>query len=536
MKKIYNQLNILSFVIIIIATALYLPTPSSWLRSGKIYVSPQGHDWLWGSTPSLAVRTIQRAVNMASAGEEIVIMPGIYRETIHIRNSGSKDNPITLKAHQSGTVTITNAVTSEVVQSLTWTSEGDDIFSTQPPWNVYRVAYEGQNLYHAHWGFNLDKFRALVKRKNAYGAFYFDANTQKLYVFLPKGKALSNITIPKKVPSPDQFGNVTPVANVWVEANHLIFEGLQFDFGIGSGILLWNASHILIKDCLFSGSAHGISDNYGIHSIKDITVEYSLYHNYPQYDWLENWLTWREVYSTAGNSALVNLKASEVVIRNNIVAHTGDGMQVSPQEQNNQRFGAKIYHNLFFKGTDDAIEFDGQAQDVHVYENLVYDYFVSLGLSPVLKGPVNIENNLFLHPYKDGQENYPTHLKLLNPWFKPDNPKNDSNTIRNITLFNNVFVGNWLAWWHEAPVKDTVIKDNLFAVQRVMQPPLPDGVVEKNNKMINLPLSGYPNPVTDEGWLKHNDWQPLEVGPRWLKLKEFPATQDVDLLSPNLIK
>lgn len=535
MKKIYGQFNIFSFVIIIIATVLYLPTPSSWLRRGKIYVSPQGHDWLWGATPTLAVKTIQRAIDMASAGEEIVIMPGAYRETIHIRNSGFKDHPIKLKADQPGTVIITNAVTSDVVQSLTWTSAGDGIFSTQPPWDVYRVSYKEENLYHAHWGVNLAKFRSLVKRKNASGAFYYDRRVKRLYVFLPQGKSLKNISIPRKVPSPDQFGNVPPAANVWIEAEHIIFDGLRFELGVGASILLWNASNITIRDCVFTGAMYGVASYFSIRPATNILVEYSLYHNYPQHNWYENWLTWQEIYSTGGRSSLVQLNGPGVVIRHNLVTHAGDGLQISPRTHHP---GAKIYGNLLFRGTDDAIEFDGAAENIHVYNNLIYDFFVSLGLSPVLKGPVVIENNIFLHPFKPQHIKNPAHFKLLNPWFNPKQLNSNHNTIRNIQVRHNTFVGNWLAWWHKAPIVNVKIYNNVFAIQRMMNPPWKPGVMSTNNQMINLAKSGYPNPGNDLQWHRIHQtnysqlynsqpWPISKPGPRWYNYQSHPATQDI---------
>ncbi|MFN9939001.1 MAG: chondroitinase-B domain-containing protein, partial [bacterium] len=83
------------------------PTPC--LRQGKIYVSPQGSDWNLGNSPQRAVKTIQRAANMATPGEDVVILPGIYREDLRVRRGGRPNRPITFRAQQPGTVTITNA-------------------------------------------------------------------------------------------------------------------------------------------------------------------------------------------------------------------------------------------------------------------------------------------------------------------------------------------------------------------------------------------------------------------------------------------
>lgn len=522
----------------IIAAINFWQIPTPWLRQGKIYVSPDGKDWQLGNSPTHAVKTLQRAADMVAAGEEIIILPGIYREKFHIRQSGQPENPITFRAQEAGTVTITNAVDPETIKSLLWRREGDGIFSTQPPWEVYRVSYKEENLYHADRGVNLDKFRALVKRKNAYGAFYYDHKIQRLYVFLPSGKSLENISIPRKVPSPDQFGNVPPAANVWVEADHIIFEGLRLKMGVGAGILLWDASNITVRDCYFTGAMYGVSSSSIAKPASNILVEHSFYHNYPQHDWYENWLTWAEVYSTGSNSSLLSLTGQGVIIRHNLVSHGGDGLQISPQttfgnSDQSHFIGAEVYENLLFRNTDDAIEFDGLAQNIHVYRNLIYDSFVSLGLSPVLKGPVLIENNIFLHPFHPKHTTYPAHLKFLNPWFKAEDINSDRNTIRNIEVRNNTFIGNWLAWWHEAPIVDVKIHNNNFAIQRQMNPPWKKGITDINNRIIKLDTSGYSNPGTDPQWryIHQSDhsspWQIPQPGPGWFDYQSHPATLDI---------
>ena len=195
--------------------------------------------------------------------------------------------------------------------------------------------------------------------------------------------------------------------------------------------------------------------------------------------------------------------------------------------------GAEVYGNLLFRNTDDAIEFDGLAENIHVYQNLIYDSFVSLGLSPVLKGPVLIENNIFLHPFHPKHTKHPAHLKLLNPWFKAEETNSDRNTIRNIRVRNNTFVGNWLAWWHEAPIVDVKIHNNNFAIQRQMNPPGKQGITDINNRIIKLDTSGYSNPGTDPQWRyihqsNHSSpWQIPQPGPGWFDYQSHPATLDI---------
>ncbi len=53
--------------------------------------------------------TIQEAANVAVAGDEVIILPGVYEENVNPVNSGSESQPIIYRAGRKGTVTITGA-------------------------------------------------------------------------------------------------------------------------------------------------------------------------------------------------------------------------------------------------------------------------------------------------------------------------------------------------------------------------------------------------------------------------------------------
>lgn len=59
-------------------------------------VSSNGDDANAG-TMSSPFRTIQKAANVARAGDTVLIRQGVYRESIRLAHSGTKDKPITLK-------------------------------------------------------------------------------------------------------------------------------------------------------------------------------------------------------------------------------------------------------------------------------------------------------------------------------------------------------------------------------------------------------------------------------------------------------
>ncbi|MCQ2492266.1 MAG: right-handed parallel beta-helix repeat-containing protein [Lachnospiraceae bacterium] len=54
--------------------------------------------------------TISEAAAIAKAGDQIIIMPGIYEEWINPANGGEEDAPIAYRAYKPGTVTVTGAM------------------------------------------------------------------------------------------------------------------------------------------------------------------------------------------------------------------------------------------------------------------------------------------------------------------------------------------------------------------------------------------------------------------------------------------
>jgi len=480
-----------------------------------IYVAPDGSNWHDGSHPRRALKTVQFAADRARPGSEIVILPGVYHERVHLRRGGTAANPITIRAQQPGTVTITGEAPSHVTANWRWKSEGDDVYSTQVDYPVYRLRCDQRTLYRVIYG-GLDKFRELVARPHAMPAFYFEA--PRLYVFLGPEQNPGNVRLRthRRVPVPREWGEFKS-AQIWCEADHVKLEALQLDFGIGSGILLWNAAHVTISDCSVRGSTFGIDGTRGLKPSVGLTVENCLYHNFPQAEWRQRWLSWDEVYASYSSSSLVASQDDQSVVRNNLVVHAGDALQVTTRDDRPVRYGALIKENLLAAGTDDAFEFDGPARNITVSHNLVYNFHQNLGVSPVLDGPVLITDNLFLHP---ADELNGSQIKLISN-HGPTGP-----AIRNVAVSGNTFVGNWLYWTDGCPLSNVAIRDNVFAVQHLRSSKWPTGVKDQGNRYVKLPPGGYPNPGRERQWFQAGNDQPAtetrkpwslpHPGPRWM--------------------
>jgi hypothetical protein len=98
-----------------------------------------GNDENTGLTQDMAFRSIQRAANIAQQGTTVHILPGIYRETVQPRFSGSATKSIVYRAENGpGTVFILG---SEKVQTLEWTQLTTNSIGLPPTVNPQNIYY-----------------------------------------------------------------------------------------------------------------------------------------------------------------------------------------------------------------------------------------------------------------------------------------------------------------------------------------------------------------------------------------------------------
>ncbi len=435
-------------------------------REGKIYVSPTGSDWNSGASKRSPLRQIQSAVDVAQPGDRIILLPGQYSERVHLRTSGTKDKPISFEAEKDGTVIIDWKNDQLLSKRSDWQSERDGIYSIQTPYAIYRMSHRGETLFRLSWG-SVDDLRKLIKKPNAFSAFIYLNN--RCYVWLSGGRDPSSeeITTHKPVPNPREWGEFKS-SNLWVEADHIIIRGLNLEYGIGSSIRIWNGENITIEQCAFSGATYGVWASQGLKPSRNLMLNHCLYHNYPQYEWAVDWLSWKQIYAYYSSSSLVCAIDDGTIITGCVAVHCGDGLRLSSKDEPNVK--VQLSKNWIGNCTDDAIEFDGPACNMIVSENVIADAHNNLGFSPVSKGPVLVENNLFLNPVPHQVGSL---FKLLSP--------HKETIIQNIVVKNNFFWGNWLSWWNETPVKNLVVQQNTFFIKRQIEQPWPPGVIDKEN-------------------------------------------------------
>lgn len=153
--RITNRLTIISLAMKKQLIALLLWACFCGVVSAKeIHVAKNGNNNNSG-TASNPYLTIQKAANVAVAGDVIVIHQGTYRETVETVNNGTSGNPITFKAAQGETV-----VVSAVEEINSWTLTNNNIYKANVtmPLGIEHNAlfYDGNMMDIARWPNNAD--------------------------------------------------------------------------------------------------------------------------------------------------------------------------------------------------------------------------------------------------------------------------------------------------------------------------------------------------------------------------------------------
>ena len=81
----------------IIATGAATLFPNNIQSGTQWYVKPDGNDASSGTSTGQSFKTIQKAIDVASPGSTINLLPGEYRQDFITKRSGTTDYPITLK-------------------------------------------------------------------------------------------------------------------------------------------------------------------------------------------------------------------------------------------------------------------------------------------------------------------------------------------------------------------------------------------------------------------------------------------------------
>jgi parallel beta-helix repeat protein len=350
-----------------------LPEPS--LRT--LYVSPSGSDLNPGTSSSAPLRTIQRAADLAQAGDLVRIQPGVYRESVTVRRSGTASQPVVFRGDGPGA--ILDGADAAIDSGVAWTSGGGGVYSYLTGFATGHVVSDQGRLYSYASVADLQTLGA-----GAPGGFYFDGT--RLHVKFADGGTPTTHAV-HAARFEDGF-LVNGLSFVRIENLEIRHFGAS-DYG--KGVYLRYSSDCTVKGnrihdvgsagvWLKGGDRHLVEDN----EIWDTSIS--------------GWPWPLTKGSSAENDGVLFSDAigRGNVVRRNTIHGTFNGIVPCGSAAPASGFSNEtdVYDNLFYEHNDDGLEPEGYCANVRIWGNRIRDVHMAVAAAPAAPGPLYVVRNV----------------------------------------------------------------------------------------------------------------------------------------------
>ncbi len=200
-----------------------------------LHVSPGGDDGNPGTSPGAPLRTIQRAADLAQAGDLVLIQPGVYRESVTVSRSGTAAQPTVFRGSAAGA--ILDGADAAIAAGVTWTPGAGGTWSRVTGFATGHVVTEAGRLYRYA---SLAALQALAAGPP--GGFHFDGTTLHLKFADASGPSAHGVHVARLE---DGF-LVDGQAHVRIENLEIRHYG-SGDYG--KGVYLRYASDCAVRSC-----------------------------------------------------------------------------------------------------------------------------------------------------------------------------------------------------------------------------------------------------------------------------------------------
>ncbi|MDO9302048.1 MAG: hypothetical protein Q7T89_11720 [Anaerolineales bacterium] len=329
-------------------------------------------------------KTIQEGVNRATAGTQVLVADGIYREAVSFPASGAAGNWIQVKAQGSGAI----LDGSKTLSGDIWASYKKDVWFTRTTPSIKYLARDGQRYY------MYDNLTGLVEGRGHNRAlmnegWHIAPNSNKLYV--------RSLDDPSKhtwqAPRLNSAFDVTGRNWIWVEGFEIRYYGTAED---GCGVCAKNASHVVIRKNKIHNLQLGIFVNWTGNGDQgnDTRIEYNEIYDPPVNEW-----PWKAVKGTTMEGTAIVVRGHiGAIVRGNELHNIFNGIYTGSSaalENSGIAFDADIYNNRIHHIGDDALEPEGACVNNRFRNNAVDTMLVGVSLAPVTQGPTWVLRSSF---------------------------------------------------------------------------------------------------------------------------------------------
>jgi len=329
-------------------------------------------------------KTIQDGVNHATAGTQVLVRDGIYRENIVFPASGTAGNWIQVKAEGSKAILDGSSAFSGAI----WTPYNNrkNLWFTDIGMPTEYLGRD-QKRYYLY-----DSLAGLYEgighnRTPVSEGWYMAPYSRRLYV-----RSLDNPANHTWQAATLNHGfDGTARDWLWIEGFEIRLYGKQS----GCGICILNSSHIVIRKNRIHNIQRGISiewtgtGNQG----NDTRIEENEVFDPKASEW-----SWNAVKGTTMEGPAITVRGHiGAIIRDNDIHHFFNGIYTGSSgalENSELAFDIDVYNNQIHEIGDDALEPEGACINNRFRDNRIDTSFVAVSLAPITQGPTWVIRNL----------------------------------------------------------------------------------------------------------------------------------------------
>lgn len=360
--------------------------------NGVYHVTPNGDDARDGRSLATSFRTLRHALEVALAGEQILLHGGRYYEgDIEVYPSssgvgeGTPTQPIVIQS-APGEHAILDGTDPDFNPQWELFDAPHGVYRTPCTNEPFHAYLNGGHLF--HWGV-LDHLR--TNRWEQTSGYYVDG--AHLYLRLPDGGPVgtNQVSIPRFT-----FGFGLGYVS------HYQVRDLEFCFyGLGSGpagLNFESSSSNWVERCTFHHTGIGIYIRRdSVHN----TIQQCSFNEWPvdafRWDAIKQGEPWgSEPYETGGIVVDGEHTANYGnVIRSNRFEHLFDGAHLLADEPIPTE-DLDFHDNVILNCGDDGIETDGVGSNLRIYNNVITNFLTGISVAPAALGPTYIFRNRLL--------------------------------------------------------------------------------------------------------------------------------------------
>ena len=393
-------------------------------RLATVYVSPAGKTGAVG-TKGNPVGRIQDALDQATPGTTVHLLPGVYHERVRFIEGGIANFPVTLEGERNAVIDASDNLAPDwkpaddlgpgifkaalAAPVITVTVNGKIVTILDErrvdPENVKRVLARGkntkalgvvpENIYTPDWAWPVI-FRKGIAPSGWEGvkALAMYSEKRKELILRIRGDIdprMQRITLAPRFPAVTVSG-----------VDRCVVRGITIRYG-WQGVLVENSVGSVVEDCRIEITDHGVFIGNGADRC---TVRFNEISQDPyagasphMAGWWDNWLAVKEGGFYDRTGVEIHATAGGIVVHDNYIHDDWDGIEDTGTVGENRNLD--VHHNRIFRVADDGLEPNGAGENCRWHDNWVEEACCGFRIKTIKAGPLYAYRNIYFSNSED---------------------------------------------------------------------------------------------------------------------------------------